>query len=191
MEQQPPVRRQYRQSHTTRRDLEDDLQAGLHECRGQRTHRARLRDPSRLDRNAPTPVKRLHTPPSTPTTLWGTTPTSPAMTLAQARSSMQRQPLVPPVTIAGIHRSQIAEPAYLTGSNTNAHQIPGVRLIYGHVGIDRFGGATYNGPYISITEFPARNAAVLYQGLSYFPDANRAIIENTTATLKTHGLYII
>ena len=126
-----------------------------------------------------------------PHTLWGITPTSPAMTLAQARSSMRPRPLIPPATIAGIRRSGIAEPAYLAGPMPNAHQIPGVRLIYGRVGTDPSGGPTYNGPFISITEFPTRNAAVLYTGLSYFPDANRAVLENTTATLKTHGLYVI
>ena len=111
-------------------------------------------------------------------------------TLAQAQAAMGRPPLVPTTTIAGLHRSWIGQPSYLSGFQSYKDQLVGVELYYGHRDPNTY-GVSYQAPFISITEFPHRNAYVNQQGLGYYPDNNHAVLENNTATLQTHGLYII
>lgn len=116
------------------------------------------------------------------------TPTAPRTTLAHARAAMNPDPIVPPTQLAGLRRTWVGLPRYLRPGNSYRDQIGGVELYYGHT--DDLGVPTYTGSYISITEFPHLNPAVTDLGIRLFPQ-DAAIINNTTATMKTHGLYII
>lgn len=119
---------------------------------------------------------------------YAVTPTAPLTTLAQARAAMNPDPVVPPKRLAGLLRTWVGLPRYLAPGNSYRDQIGGVELYYGHT--DDLGVPTYTGSYISITEFPRLNPAVTAQGIRLFPQ-DAAIINNTTATMKTHGLYVI
>jgi len=117
------------------------------------------------------------------------TPTAPRTTLAQARAAMNPDPIVPPARLAGLRRTWVGLPRYLAAPfNSYRDQIGGVELYYGHT--DDAGVPTYSGSFISITEFPHRNPAITYQGIALFAQ-DAAIITNRTATMKSHGLYII
>jgi len=120
----------------------------------------------------------------------GSTPTSPKTTLAQAQATMHRPAAIPATTIAGLHRSWIGQPPYISGVASYKDEIPGVTLYYGRLDPNNY-GPPYLAPYVSITEFPHANPIVTTQGLGYFPNNERAVLENHTATLKTHGLYVI
>ena len=115
---------------------------------------------------------------------------SPQTTLAQARAAMHRPALVPATTIAGVQRNWIGEPGYLSGFQSYKDQIVGVELYYGKLDPANY-GPPYNPPFMSITEFPRRNPFVAEQGLGYFPGNDQAVLEGNTATLKTHGFYVI
>jgi hypothetical protein len=119
---------------------------------------------------------------------FGSTPSAPPTTLAQARAAMNPDPVVPPERLAGLRRTWVGLPRYLRAFNSYRDQIGGVELFYGH--IDYAGFPVYGGSFISITEFPHRNPVIDFQGLALFPD-DAAIITNRTATMKTHGLYVI
>jgi hypothetical protein len=113
-------------------------------------------------------------------------------TLRDARVAMNPDPVVPPARLAGLRRTWVGLPDYLAPpANSYRDQIDGVQLYYGH--LDYTGHPTYQGSYISITEFPHRNVIVTFNGVSLFrPDA--AILTthtDTIATMKTHGLYVI
>jgi hypothetical protein len=112
-------------------------------------------------------------------------------TLTQAQTAMRRPALVPSTTIVGLRRTWIGESGYFVGASPSYNnQLPGIELYYGS--LDPSGYAPpYRAPYISITEFPSRNAFVVQQGLGYFPGDNHAVLDNATATLKTHGLYVV
>lgn len=119
---------------------------------------------------------------------FGVTPTAPSTTLRDARTAMNPDPIVPAAHLDGLKRTWIGLPRYLRQGNSYLDQIGGVELFYGR--IDHDGKPIYNGSFISITEFPQINPAVLYQGTRLFPN-DAAIITNNSATMKTHGLYII
>jgi hypothetical protein len=119
---------------------------------------------------------------------FSTTPSAPPTTLAQARAAMKPDPIVPPTQLAGLRRTWVGLPRYLLPGNSYNDRIGGVELFYGHT--DQHGKPIYTGSFISITEFPHINPAVRYEGLRLFPQG-AAIIANRTATMKTHGLYVI
>ncbi len=115
-----------------------------------------------------------------------------ATTLRDARAAMNPDPVVPSTQIASLRRTWVGLPNYLAPPyNSYKDQISGVTLYYGH--LDQYGDPTYQGSYISITEFPHRNAVVTFNGVSLFRQ-DAAIITNHLyhiATMKTHGLYVI
>ena len=111
-------------------------------------------------------------------------------TLAQAEAAMGRAPLVPAGTIGALHRTWIGETGYLTGYQSYKNQLVGVELYYGSRDPNAY-GTPYKPPFISITEFPHRNAFVDQQGLGYFPGNGKAVLEDKTATLKARGLYVV
>lgn len=116
---------------------------------------------------------------------------SPQTTLADARAAMGRAPLVPSTTIAGLRRTWIGQPSYLSGAqNTYKDQLPGVHLYYGRLHPNGY-GPPYQAPYISITEFPRANIFVREQGLGYFPGNDHAVLENNMATFEIRGLYVV
>jgi hypothetical protein len=116
------------------------------------------------------------------------TASAPATTLREARAAMNPDPIVPPSRLARLQRSWIGLPRYLAGPSNKLRQIGGVELFYGRT--DFLGHPIYRGSFISITEFPHKNPAVTDQGIRLFPQ-DAAIVSDGTATMKTHGLYII
>jgi hypothetical protein len=113
----------------------------------------------------------------------------PPTTLAQARAAMNPDPIVPPKRLASLRRTWIGLTRYLKDpASSFRDQIGGVELFYGRT--DYAGAPTYSGSFISITEFPRRNPVVAYEGIALFRQ-DAAIITNSTATMKTHGLYVI
>jgi len=119
---------------------------------------------------------------------YAVTPTAPRTTLARARAEMNPDPVVPPKRLAGLLRTWVGLPRYLAPGNSYRDQIGGVELYYGHT--DDLGVPTYTGSFISITEFPHLNPAVTAQGVRVFPQ-DAAIVNNASATMKTHGLYVV
>jgi hypothetical protein len=113
-------------------------------------------------------------------------------TLRAASAAMNPDPVVPPAQIAGLRRTWVGLPNYLAPPyNSYRDQISGVTIYYGH--LDQYGDPANQGSYISITEFPHRNAVVTFNGVSLFRQ-DAAIIThqpNPIATMKTHGLYIV
>jgi hypothetical protein len=113
-------------------------------------------------------------------------------TLRDARAAMNPDPVVPPASIAGLRRTWVGMPDYLAPPfNSYRDQIGGVTFYYGR--LDDTGHPAYKGSYISITEFPHRNAVVTFNGVSLFRQ-DAAILsthKDTIATMKTHGLYVI
>ncbi len=113
-------------------------------------------------------------------------------TLRDARAAMNPDPVVPSSAIAGLHRTWVGLPDYLAPPyNSYRDQIGGVQLYYGL--LDSTGHPTYKGSFISITEFPHRNAVVTFNGTSLFRN-DVAIVSahtDTIATTKTHGVYVI
>lgn len=70
---------------------------------------------------------------------------------------MHREPVVPQVTIAGLHRNWIGLPGYLLPpANSYKDEVNGISFYYGK--LDGYGYPTYSGPFISINEIasPAR-----------------------------------
>ena len=113
-------------------------------------------------------------------------------TLRDARAAMKPDPVVPPARIAGLRRTWVGLPDYLAPPyNSYRDQIGGVALYYGH--LDYTGHPTYQGSYISITEFPHRNAVVTFNGVSLFRQDTAILTTHTDtiATMRTHGLYVI
>jgi hypothetical protein len=113
-------------------------------------------------------------------------------TLRDARAAMNPDPVVPSAAIAGLRRTWVGMPDYLAPPyNSYRDQIGGVQLYYGQ--LDSTGHPTYQSSFISITEFPHRNAVVIFNGISLFRN-DVAIVStrtDTIATMKTHGLYVI
>jgi hypothetical protein len=139
---------------------------------------------------APQPSLFAHAHASTASLGAGYNGWSPQTTLAQAQAAMGRPPVVPATLIAGLKRTWIGQPSYLSAFNSYKDQLVGVDLYYGRLDPNNY-GPPYQAPFFSITEFPRANVFVTEQGLSYFPDNNQAILEDNTATLKVGGLYII
>jgi hypothetical protein len=113
-------------------------------------------------------------------------------TLRDARAAMNPDPVVPSAAIAGLRRTWVGMPDYLAPPyNSYLDQIGGVQLYYGR--LDSTGHPTYQGSFISITEFPHRNAVVTFNGVSLFRQGAAIITTHTDtiATMKTHGLYVI
>lgn len=111
-------------------------------------------------------------------------------TLRAARAAMNPDPLVPAARIARLRRTWVGLPDYLIPPyNSYRDQVGGVTLYYGR--LDYAGYPTYHGSYISITEIPNRKAIVALWGTGLFRQDAAIIIDNTTATMKTHGLYVL
>jgi hypothetical protein len=120
----------------------------------------------------------------------GVTPSSPKTTIPAAQATMKRQALIPSHVIAGVRRSWVGEPPYLSDGNSYKDQLAGVTLYYGRLDPYAY-GPPHKAPYISITEFPRPNVYVRAQGLGYYPADGHAVLEGSTATLKVDGLYAI
>lgn len=145
----------------------------------------------KIETIAAQPALFAHTPafPGSLPTGAGYNGSSPLTTLADARAAMGRAPLVPSTTIAGLHRTWVGQPGYLSG-NSYKDQLPGVHLYYGRLDPNNY-GPPYQAPYISITEFPNANVFVREQGLGFSPGNDKAILENGMVTFEIRGLYVL
>ena len=111
-------------------------------------------------------------------------------TLRAARAAMNPDPVVPAGRIAGLRRTWVGLPDYLVPPyNSYRDQVGGVNLYYGH--LDYAGYPTYKGSYVSITEIPSRKAIVALWGVGLFQQDAAIVIDSKTATMKTHGLYLL
>jgi hypothetical protein len=115
-------------------------------------------------------------------------------TLAAARAAMSPDPIVPPRTIGGLHRSWIGLPDYLLPpANSYKDQVNGLRLYYGR--LDGYGDPSFTGRYVAINEIPRRADADAIWGQGYFR-AGRAVVvtpgskSETTATIELRGLSV-
>jgi hypothetical protein len=111
-------------------------------------------------------------------------------TLRAARAAMRPDPIVPPARIAGLRRTWIGLPDYLAPPYTSYRdQVGGVALYYGR--LDGTGHPSYQGSYITINEFPRADALKLWGPGLFREDAAIVTARHPTATLKTHGLYLV
>lgn len=110
-------------------------------------------------------------------------------TLGAARAAMHPDPIVPSAHIAGLRRTWIGLPDYLMPPYTSYLDQPGgVALYYGP--LDGTGHPAYRGSYISINEFPRKDAIKLW-GTGLFRQDGVIITNQHIATLKAHGLYVL
>jgi hypothetical protein len=112
---------------------------------------------------------------------------APHTTLAAARAAMSPRPVVPPKWLAGLPRTWVGLPRIFVGPLKALRRAVGVELFYGPTNF--VGQPIDGGSFISITEFPHTNAFVSALPQAY--PTSGAMISGRTATLKTHGLYVI
>jgi hypothetical protein len=110
-------------------------------------------------------------------------------TLGDARAAMRPDPIVPSARIAGLRRTWVGLPDYLIPPYTSYRdQAGGVALYYGP--LDGTGHPAYRGSYISINEFPRKDAIKLW-GPGLFRQDGVIVTQQDIATFKTHGLYML
>jgi hypothetical protein len=112
---------------------------------------------------------------------------APRTTLTAARAAMSPRPVVPPKRLAGLRRTWVGLPRIFVGPLKALRRATGVELFYGPTNF--LGQPIDGGSFISITEFPHANAFVRALPQAY--PTSGAMISGHTASLKTHGLYLI